>query len=117
VGAGVEWGFASGYKWAFGYDHGLEQLAEGPLMIGTWWYEEMFFPDRRGMVQPKGRRSGGHETLWVGHDPQSQEDLFLNNWSPAWGLLGYFRMKSADTRSLIDEQDGDLVRPVIEWAG
>lgn len=111
-------GRATGYRWAFGYEHGRTQIAEAPLMQGTWWYTGMFDPSPSGQVRPTGARAGGHEYLWVGTEVRNGErrNWFLNSWhrrEHPWGKGGYFWMTEADHRSLVDDQQGDLVRPVI----
>lgn len=118
-------GYATGYQWAFGYDHGLASLPDGPLMQGTWWTEDMFTPDSTGRVRPTGRDSGGHEYLWIGSEEygrrptggsRRRRSWFLNSWQESsrrqWGENGYFWMDEDDHRALL-ERDGDLVRPTI----
>lgn len=114
----VETGRATGYQWAFGYEHGLSVIGEEGLMQGTWWYEGMFNPEPDGRVRPTGRRSGGHEYYWIGTELRygKRRNWFLNSWhlrERPWGKNGYFYMEEEDHRSLVDEQDGDLVRPTM----
>lgn len=121
-----------GYHWAFGYDHGLAALPEGPLMQGTWWTEDMFDPDSDGRVRPTGRDVGGHEYLWVGVEvvsrlaPSKNRSWFLNSWEDErngryWGVTasgndgpggGYFYLEQDDHRALL-ERDGDLIQLVV----
>ena len=121
-----------GYQWAFGYDHGLAALAEGPLMQGSWWTADMFRPEPGGRVRPTGQDAGGHEYLWVGHEvrsklqPSQNRSWFVNHWEDEaagdyWGVTpsgdpgpggGYFWMTADDHRQLLD-RDGDLVQLVI----
>lgn len=112
----IEKGYATGYEWAFGFDHGLSVIAEGPLMQGTWWTVDMFRPDASGLVHPTGSDAGGHEYLWVGVDVSARESWFLNSWQESaakpWGRNGYFKMSWDDHRALL-ARGGDLVRPTL----
>jgi hypothetical protein len=107
----VEEGLATRYEWAFGFDHGLSQISAAPLMQGSWWTYDMYFPDPDGRVHPTGRRVGGHEYLWAGVDVRRQRSWFLNSWGAEWGVGGRFYLTWDDHADLL-AQDGDLVRPV-----
>lgn len=114
----VALGYATGYVWAFGHEHGLESIQGGPLMQGTFWTHDMFEPEPGGRVRITGSDAGGHEYLWVGVEmrsrlsPSQNRDWFFNSWGAEWGEAGYFWMTWDDHAALLDRQ-GDLVRPVI----
>jgi hypothetical protein len=109
----------SGYQWAFGFTHGLSQIAQGPLMQGTEWTYSMMVPDRDGRCHPTGDLAGGHEYLWVGVDVAARRSWFLNSWGLGWGgaalvagRRGHFYLTWDDHAALL-ARDGDLVRPLV----
>lgn len=105
------------YEWAFGFTHGLQSLAFGPLLQGTYWTEDMSLPDSEGRVWPTGPDMGGHEYVWVGVEYRAKRQSsqnrswFLNSWSADWGVKGYFWMTWKDHEELL-ARAGDLVRPI-----
>ena len=106
--AGVEKGLWTRYEWAFGFDHFLSSLMEGPLLVGTYWHKEMFWPDARGFVKPLGPKVGGHEYLCSGVNVRGKYLIFTNSWSPLWGDKGRFYMTFEDFSSLLAD-DGDAI--------
>ena len=105
-------GYIRSYQHAFGFDHVIASLMAGPVLIGTWWHDGMFYPDINGFVRPTGTRVGGHEYLLVGIEPAKQTLLFQNSWSKYWGLGGRFKMTFDDFRTLL-AADGDALIPII----
>lgn len=114
----VEAGVISRYEWAFGFEHGLDSIAAGPFMQGTWWTEAMFRPDADGRVHPTGADAGGHEYEWVGVEvrsklnPSKNRAWYMNSWGAGWGEAGYFYMTFDDAAALVG-RDGDLIRPIV----
>lgn len=106
-----EEGLISRYEHAFGLEHGLSVLMEAPLLVGSNWYSDMFYPDAKGVVRPTGSDVGGHEYLWIGADMPSRTVHFLNSWSDLWGDRGRFHMSFESFQTLLDQQ-GDLIRLV-----
>ena len=106
--AGVEKGLWTRYEWAFGLDHMLSSLMEGPLLIGTDWYHDMFWPDVNGFVKPTGTLVGGHEYLCSGVNVRGKYLTFTNSWSSLWGIKGQFRMTFEDFQKLLDAE-GDVI--------
>jgi hypothetical protein len=110
-------GLITSYEWAFGHEAGVAALAHGPLMQGTYWTEQMFWPDPDGRVRPTGSDAGGHEYLWLGLEivsrlmPSKNRSWFFNSWGPTYGKSGYFYMTWEDHAALL-ARDGDLIRPV-----
>lgn len=106
--AAVNMNLINGYQWAFGFDHVLETLMYGPLLVGTNWYDGMFYPNSSGVVSISGSIAGGHEYLLVGVDPAKRLLLFQNSWSSLWGVKGRFYMGYDTFKRLLNEQ-GDAV--------
>lgn len=102
------------YEWAFGFQHGLGVISQRPLMQGSYWTYNMFYPTIDGQVRPTGGDAGGHEYLWMGVELRSKttrsdnRSWFLNSWGAEWGLNGYFWMTWDDHEALL-ARDGDLV--------
>jgi len=108
--AAVELGYITDYRWAFGFDHALDALQLGPVLVGIPWHYSMFTPDRRGFVTPDGEEVGGHEIVLMGDDCKGSL-TFLNSWGSSWGLKGRFKMDYAAFRALLADQ-GDAAVPV-----
>lgn len=108
--AAQERGLITAYRWAFGFDHTLEALQLGPVLVGIPWHYSMFFPDKRGFVHPDGEKVGGHEIVLMGDDCRDTL-TFVNSWGSGWGISGRFRMAYADFKSLLAD-NGDAAVPV-----
>lgn len=108
--AAKERGLITGYRWAFGFEHALDALQLGPVLIGTWWYESMFAPNGYGYVFPDGDRVGGHEYVLMGDDGKGKL-TFLNSWGSSWGKKGRFHMRYENFKALLRDQ-GDAAVPV-----
>ena len=106
-------GYIREYRWGFGFDHTLQTLMSGPVMIGTWWTQDMFYPDAKGFVRPTGAKAGGHEYLLVGVWLTQRVLIFQNSWGSGWGLRksGRFLMRFDDFRPLLAD-DGDAMLPI-----
>jgi hypothetical protein len=102
------------YQHAFSLSALQSALQTSPAMLGTEWLQNMFNPDKNGVVTLGGSVAGGHEYLCVGFDAG---DLgwpapfkFANSWGPGWGMGGYFFM-SADTVTKLLKAQGDVTVP------
>lgn len=110
--AGVQLGYFSAYRHAFGFDQFATALQLQPVIVGTAWHEDMFTPDSDGRVTPGGAVVGGHEYLALGIDYDTRRVTFLNSWGPGWGRAGRFTMGfSVFARLLADR--GDATAPAI----
>jgi len=110
--AAKERGLITGYRWAFGFEHTLDALQLGPVLIGTTWHESMFIPDGRGFVWPNGDAAGGHEYVLMGDDTKGRL-TFLNSWGRNWAKAGRFYMDYPTFRALLSDH-GDAAVPVRE---
>jgi hypothetical protein len=99
-------GWISGYRWMFSFLDVLGALMESPLIIGSYWYSEMFYPDSEGVIYPIGGVAGGHEYILDGFDGDLLH--FRNSWGGYWGDNGSFKMIAQDFQNLL-ARDGDAV--------
>lgn len=105
-------GYISGYRWAFGINHVLASLTLGPVLMGSVWHNDMFWPDEEGFVHATGDEVGGHEYLLNGINLRDKYVWALNSWSDIWGSKGRFKM-SFDTLDALLKAEGDVVVPVL----
>jgi hypothetical protein len=110
--AGVQMGYFSAYKHAFGFEKFCAALQASPLLIGTNWYPSMTTPSATGLVSIRGRMEGGHEWLALGVDYERKQITGLNSWGPGWGKNGRFILSFPVMQRLLAE-DGDVVAPIL----
>lgn len=110
--AGVRQGFLIGYRHAFGFQSMLMALQHSPVIVGTEWAQDMFTPDRKGIIQPYGDVVGGHEYLVIGCDMENRLVTILNSWSDTWGLHGRASIPFDSFEDLLSRH-GDVTVPVI----
>ncbi len=108
--AAQQLGKITAYTHAFGLDHALAALTNGPLLLGTNWHEAMFNPDAKGFVTVTGPVVGGHEYVLLGANTRDRYVTCLNSWSPSWGNKGRFRMSFDALNSLLTD-NGDALQP------
>jgi hypothetical protein len=81
--------------------------SQGPVIVGTTWYDDMFYPDPAGFITPTGPVAGGHAYLLVGDRPESGTKpgffIFLNSWGVEWGQQGYFKITHNDFGKLLED--------------
>lgn len=82
---------------------------QGPIIVGTDWTDDMFYPDNQGYVVPSGNVAGGHCYLLIGVEGDSL--VFKNSWGKSFGLDGYFKMKTSDFMDLMANQ-GEAITSV-----
>jgi hypothetical protein len=105
-------GLIAAYTWAFGLEHTLASLTLTPVMLGTVWKNDMFWPDAEGFVKATGSDVGGHEYLLFGINLRNRYVWALNSWSNLWGLKGRFKLSFETLKTLLDD-GGDAVIPVL----
>lgn len=103
-------GLISSYTHCFGLGDVLAALQSGPVITGTNWYEGMFEPAARGLVEISGAVAGGHEYVVEGVDVERRELVFANSRGANWGEHGHFRM-SYETYSRLLSEQGDATVP------
>lgn len=100
------------YQWTFSWQHFLAAIQSQPVMLGTNWYEGMFYPDTRGHVEISGPLYGGHAYLARGVDHTRQRVLCRNQWGSRWGIRGEFYLRFSTLQRLLNEQ-GDVLVPAV----
>lgn len=93
------------YRWAWDIETIKKALLEqGPIVVGTWWYTDMFYPDQNGLITPTGSKAGGHAYLLNGINLKKGLIRIKNSWGRSWGKNGYAYIKIEDIEKLILDQ-------------
>lgn len=114
--ASKEAGIITRYEWLFAGPQQIlaalygdpRQPGKGkPVGVGTWWYEDMFNPDRRTLlVEPTGKKAGGHQWSVIGYSPALDAFEGMCWWGPDFGDSGMFRIRRTHLADLLAD-DGD----------
>lgn len=89
------------YVWAQSIeDVKLWLLTNGPVVIGTGWYEGMMRTDPLGYVKPTGNLVGGHCTILNGYTAGG-DYRGMNSWGKYWGRNGHFWLHAEDLAMLL----------------
>lgn len=105
-------GYFSEYRWAFNLtDLILAVGYEGPVVMGTDWYEGMYSPDAAGYLHASGDLVGGHawliSSVSIGHNRAT----IWNSWGQGWGNNGRAFI-SFDDLEVLMAADGECCVPV-----
>ena len=78
-------------------------LSRGTAVVGTDWYEEMFYPEQHGgYLVVQGAVVGGHAWLVIGYDAKKKAFIMLNSWGPEWGKAGTAYITEEEMQKLLD---------------
>lgn len=98
-------GFISGYTWAWDIETiKTALLTKGPLVVGTWWTYDMFFPNSNGIITFTGQKMGGHAYLLDGINLNKKLIRIKNSWGKGWGKNGFAYISFDDMEKLILDQ-------------
>lgn len=98
-------GFISSYTWAWDINTIVNALLNlGPIVVGTWWTYDMFFPNEKGIIKSTGEKMGGHAYLLDGINVDKKLIRIKNSWGKEWGKKGFAYISFDDMDKLIKEQ-------------
>lgn len=96
-------GYIGAYRWAWDLETMVAAVLEfGPVVVGTMWYDGMFYPDADGFIQPTGPEAGGHAYLVNGVNVEQKKIRIKNSWGREWGVNGNAWITFDDFQKLID---------------
>jgi hypothetical protein len=100
------------YRWAFSLEDALLAIGHhGPGILGCNWTEDMFYPDKNGLVHVTGNVAGGHAILVRGVNIKNKLVRLANSWGTDWGVGGDCFVSFDDFEKLLNN-DGEFCIPV-----
>jgi len=97
-------GYINGYNWAWDIDTTVNALLTlGPVVVGTWWYYDMFFPNKENIITATGNKIGGHAYLLDGVNVKKKLIRIKNSWGRDWGKKGFAYISFDDMDKLIKD--------------
>ena len=93
VRAGAEvlrrWGLVKEYRWAYNaWEVAQAVLQHGPVVMGTYWYQGMSWPNSEGRMTLTGAVEGGHAYVINGVDLDRERFRVKNSWGRGWANGG-----------------------------
>jgi len=111
-------GIVGGYRWAWDADtivHAL--LTKGPVVVGTWWYMDMFYPKKdkgKMTIRATGNKAGGHAYLINGVNTETGFVRIKNSWGRGWSDRGFAWLPIEDLDKLVKDQGEACLATEIE---
>jgi hypothetical protein len=92
------------YYWAYDVPTMVTTLLTiGPVVIGSNWYNNMFYPNSNGLISIGGGIAGGHAYVINGVDTVTRLFRIKNSWGQSWGKQGHAFISFDDMTRLINE--------------
>lgn len=100
----MDMGYISSYRWTWDIDElAMAVLTLGPVVLGTNWYDGMFYPDENHQIHLTGGIAGGH-AYWInGVNMEKRMFRLLNSWGDEWGRKGMAWISFDDVSRLLRE--------------
>jgi hypothetical protein len=93
------------YYWAYDVQTLVNTLLQiGPVVVGTNWYNNMFYPNSNGVISIGGSLAGGHAYVINGVDTVNKLFRIKNSWGVKWGKSGHAFISFTDMTRLINER-------------
>lgn len=93
------------YYWAYDVQTLVNTLLQiGPVVVGTNWYYNMFYPNSNGVISIGGSLAGGHAYVINGVDTVNRLFRIKNSWGQSWGKTGHAFISFTDMTRLINER-------------
>jgi hypothetical protein len=98
-------GLVSNYYWGYDVNTLVNTVLNlGPVVVGTNWYYNMFFPNsKNGLIKLGGSLAGGHAYVINGVATTSKLFRIKNSWGKSWGQGGHAYISFDDMARLIRE--------------
>ncbi len=95
-------GFLQEYNWCFDIDSVIDWLCiGGPIVLGTSWLTQMFYPSSEGVIKASGAEVGGHAYLASGVNMAKGLVRIRNSWGNLWGKNGHAWISFEDLALLL----------------
>jgi hypothetical protein len=92
------------YYWAYDVQTLINTILQlGPVVVGTNWYYNMFYPNSNGVISIGGSLAGGHAYVLNGVDTVNKLFRIKNSWGQSWGKSGHAFISFTDMTRLINE--------------
>lgn len=104
-------GYGLEYYWHFG---GVDEVIHDIVVngkavsIGSWWYWDMFSPDKDNRITPTGGKAGGHQYIARGYDKKRDWVMIRCWWGPGYRDVWIARQDLNDL--LMDDGDAHWQR-------
>lgn len=97
-------GVISEYRWAYTLDDVVQAVLNlGPVVVGTWWYTDMFMPNSKGVITATGQKAGGHAYVINGVNVKKRMFRIKNSWGRSWGKNGHAYISFDDFDKLLKD--------------
>ena len=98
-------GKVGNYYWAYDVQTLINTILQlGPVVVGTNWYYNMFYPNLNGVISIGGSLAGGHAYVLNGVDTVNKLFRIKNSWGQSWGKSGHAFISFTDMTRLINER-------------